>query len=127
MLPEGVKVPDNGSVFVGEKGVLVVDGTSDFRLYPESRRDDWAPPEPSLPRAPDNNHKKDWLQAIQEGRKAGCDFARYGGPLAEVVLLGNVAIRAGEKIHWDAEALRATNLPEADRYIRRSYRNGWKL
>lgn len=126
-LPEDVEVPGNGSVFVGEKGVLVVDGTSDFRLYPESRREAWTAPEPSLPRAPDNNHKQDWLQAIQEGRKAGCDFARYGGPLAEVVLLGNVAIRAGERIHWDAEALRATNLPEADRYIRRSYRKGWEL
>ena len=41
------------------------------------------------------------------------------------MLLGNVAIRAGEKIRWDGRNLKATNCPKADRYIRRAYRKGW--
>jgi hypothetical protein len=51
----------------------------------------------------------------------------YAGPFTEVVLLGNVAIRAGKRINWDSEQLRARNLPEADQFIRREYRKGWTL
>ena len=51
----------------------------------------------------------------------------YAGPLAEAVLLGNVAVRAGKKIEWDAAKMKVTNVPEANRYIRRDYRKGWEL
>jgi hypothetical protein len=44
-----------------------------------------------------------------------------------MVLLGNLAVRLGERIEWDAKALKATNAPEADELIRRKYRNGWSL
>ena len=44
-----------------------------------------------------------------------------------MVLLGNVAIRTGEKIEWDAKRLKATNLDSAAKYIRREYRKGWSL
>ena len=51
----------------------------------------------------------------------------YAGRLTEFVLLGNVALRVGKKIEWDAKKLRAKNCPEADQYIRREYRKGWEL
>ena len=51
----------------------------------------------------------------------------YAGHLAEVVLLGNVAMRTREKLLWDGVNLRATNCPEADAYIRPEYHNGWTL
>jgi hypothetical protein len=51
----------------------------------------------------------------------------YAGVLTETVLLGNVALRVRKKMEWDGENLRATNAPEADRYIRRDYRQGWTL
>ena len=54
------------------------------------------------------------------------DFS-YSGPMTEAVLLGNVAIRAGEKIEWDAEKLKVTNCPKANEFIRREYRSGWTL
>ena len=49
----------------------------------------------------------------------------YAGPLTEAVLLGNVAIRAGKRIDWDAANLRARDLAAADQYIHREYRKGW--
>jgi hypothetical protein len=56
-----------------------------------------------------------------------CNFD-YSGALAETALLGNVSYRAGgQKLTWDAEALRATNNSDADGYIRREYRSGWSL
>ena len=68
-----------------------------------------------------------WLRACRGGPAAGSNFADYGGPLAEAVQLGNVAVRAGRKIEWDPVNLKAKNAPEADPYIRREYRKGWEL
>ena len=51
----------------------------------------------------------------------------YAGRLTETVLLGVVALKAGSKIEWDAEALKAKNYPDADQYIRRDYRNGYTI
>ncbi|MCP4811190.1 MAG: gfo/Idh/MocA family oxidoreductase, partial [Planctomycetaceae bacterium] len=49
------------------------------------------------------------------------------GWLTEANHLGNVAFRAGQKLEWDPVNLKAKNVPEADRFIRREYRKGWKL
>jgi hypothetical protein len=51
----------------------------------------------------------------------------FAGLVTEVVLLGNVALLTGEKIEFDPKALRAKGCPEADRYLRRTYRKGWSL
>jgi hypothetical protein len=37
------------------------------------------------------------------------------------------AAAAAAKLNWDGENLNATNCSEADRYLRREYRAGWKL
>jgi hypothetical protein len=44
-----------------------------------------------------------------------------------MVLLGNVAIRTGQRLTWDSENLRCVGCPEADRYLRREYRKGWEI
>jgi len=121
-----------GMVFVGEKGLLVAD-LYHWKLLPESRfagiRPPTAPPptaagfavEPaSLP------HYQEWLAACKSGSPTSCPFS-YGGRLTELVLLGNVAYRTGEKLTWDAQNLRAVNCPQADPFLRREYRAGWTL
>jgi hypothetical protein len=55
------------------------------------------------------------------------NFIDHAGPLTEMVLLGNVAMRVGKPLRWDAEKLRCIDLPAADQYIRREYRKGWSL
>ncbi|OHB66393.1 MAG: oxidoreductase, partial [Planctomycetes bacterium RBG_13_63_9] len=124
-LAEGRKLPTNGSMFVGGKGTILVDDTGGGRLIPEEKMEAFKPPEPFLPRSP--GHKIEWLRACQGGEPASSNFTDYGGPMTEVVLLGNVALRAGKKIEWDGANLRATNAPEADQYVRREYRKGWEL
>lgn len=117
------KLPSNGSLFVGEKGTILVNDAASPRIIPESKMKTFERPKSFLPRSGD--HKQDWLNAIRGGPPAGSDFALFGGALAEVVLLGNVAIRSGKKLEWDHQNLRATNAPEAAQYIRREYRKGW--
>jgi hypothetical protein len=46
--------------------------------------------------------------------------------MTEAVLLGNVALRAGKRIEWDAKRLQVTNAPEANQYVRTEYRKGWE-
>ena len=53
----------------------------------------------------------------------------YAGRLTETILVGNLAVRAGEgqRIEWDAKNLVSTNLPEPNQYVQREYREGWSL
>ena len=83
------------------------------------------PPAQTLPRV-QGSHELDWVRACKAGTRAGADFA-YAGPLTETCLLGNIAKRVETRILWDAEKLEITNLPDANKYIRTAYRNGWSL
>jgi predicted dehydrogenase len=58
--------------------------------------------------------------------KTHCDFD-YSGTLIEQMLLGLVAHRAGKKLEYDAATGRVTNMAEANDYLKREYRSGWKL
>jgi hypothetical protein len=84
---------------------------------------DYQAPQPTLPRSP--GHHAEWVRACKGGPPAMSNFD-YSGPLTEMALLGNVAIRAGERVTWDAGALRATPAA-AQRFVRREYRQGWSL
>jgi predicted dehydrogenase len=113
----------SGVLFVGEKGRLLAD--YDRRLLlPEKAFEDFKPPEPSIPDS--IGHHSEWIQACKSGGPTTCHFA-YSGPLTEAVLLGNVAYRAGQKLQWEAERLKARSCPEADRYLQKEYRQGWTL
>lgn len=51
----------------------------------------------------------------------------YAASLTEALLVGNLALRTGKTIEWDSAAMRATNSPDADRFIRPEFRAGWTL
>jgi predicted dehydrogenase len=114
---------DSGVLFVGEKGMLLSDYGKHV-LLPEKQFADFKRPEPSLPKS--LGHYAEWLHACRTGEPTTCNF-EYSGWLTEANHLGNVAYRAGKKLEWDPVALKAKNCPEADAFIRREYRKGWKL
>lgn len=115
----------NGSLFVGEKGRLLVGGgRHGYRLLPERDFEGFVAPKPTLPRSP--GHHEEWIEACKTGKPTGTNFD-FAGPLTEVVLLGNVALRAGRPIEWDARAMRCISGPSDDMYINREYRRGWVL
>ncbi|MBA7651602.1 hypothetical protein ES703_59421 [subsurface metagenome] len=82
-------------------------------------------PPKTIPRVEDS-HEQDWVRACKAGQPAGADF-EYSGLLTEVCLLGNVAKRVDSRIEWDGDNMKVTNLPEANKYIRTRYREGWTL
>jgi predicted dehydrogenase len=130
VLKEGEKLSDSGSLLVGDKGMLFSpnDYGAKYRLLPESQYEDYKGPEETLPRngGGDPGMKREWIDAIKGGPKPMSNFD-YAGRLTEFILLGNVAIRTGKRIDWDAVNMKAIGCPEADPFIRREYRSGWTL
>ena len=114
---------ESAVLFVGEKGMLLSD-YGRHTLLPEDQFRDYRRPEPSIPAS--IGHHAEWIRACKTGEPTTCNF-EYAGWLTEANHLGNVAYRAGKALEWDAEALRATNAPEAEPYLRRDYRKGWTL
>ena len=51
----------------------------------------------------------------------------YAGPLAEFVLLGNVATQFDRNIEFDPMTMKIVNSSEANNALRREYRKGWSL
>ena len=81
-------------------------------------------PPKTIPRV--KGHRSDWVDACKGDGPASSNFD-YSGPLTELVLLGNVALRTRKKIYWDGPNMKATNAPEADKYINPTFREGWSL
>lgn len=95
-----------------------------FRLLPEREFAGYAEPKTTLLRSP--GHHAEWIEACKTGKPTGTNFD-YSAQLTELVLLGNVALRAGRRIKWDAAGLRITNGSLDDPFIHREYRPGWAL
>ena len=126
-LADGLRFGDaDDNLYVGDKGKML-----GHRLLPELRSKEYGKPPQALPRSP--GHHKEWIAACKGGEPAGSNFD-VAGPLTEVVLLGNVALRMGQqlyekglKLYYDGPGMKVTNLPEANKYIRSEYREGWTL
>jgi len=116
---------DGGALLVGDKGKIMT-GTygNGVRLIPEKKMKAMKRPKVEYPKSP--GHHAEWLEACKGGPAAGSNFD-YAGRLTETVLLGNVALRAGKPIEWDAENMKVANVPGAERFITRAYREGWSL
>jgi predicted dehydrogenase len=115
-----------GALIIGEKGKIMcgAHGADGVRIIPETKMQAYERPPKRLPRSV--GHHQEWIDACKGGPRPGSNFD-YAGPLAETVLLGNVAMRASEPIEFDPQQMRITNVPEANAWLQRDYRAGWSL
>jgi predicted dehydrogenase len=121
------KLVDIGAIVIGDKGKIMYGshGAVSAQLIPKSKDEAYQRPPKTIPRV--KGHHEDWIQACKGGKRPGSNFD-YGGRLTEVALLGVLAMRMnGQKLLWDAKALKVTNDAEANHYINPPYRQGWKL
>jgi len=131
-LEEGRRMGDSdgGVLFYGDKGILMCGchGSSP-RLIPEARMREYKQPAHTIPRIPGGNagHEKDWIRSCKDGKPA-CSNFEYSGPLSEMVLMGNLAVRfPNRRLLWNGEKMQVTNDAAANAYVRRQYRKGWEL
>jgi predicted dehydrogenase len=126
-LEDGRRWDTNGTLYIGDKGKML-----GSRLIPQSRQQEYGRPPRKLERSP--GHYTEWVIACRGGKPAGSNFPDHAGLLAQVVLLGNVALRPAlkekllnTKLLWDAKEFKFTNMPEANKYLTKEYREGWAI
>ena len=121
----GTDAKDHGILFIGTKGAILGGGWSRSpRLIPETQMRAYRKPPKTLPRV--RGHHRDWLNACKGKGRASTHFG-YSGPLTEFTLMGNAAIRAGKKLEFDWKNMKVTNVPEANKFIKPQYRDGWTI
>jgi predicted dehydrogenase len=115
-----------GALYVGTKGKILCGshGATGARIIPEEKMQAYTKPSPSIPRS--IGHRQEWIEACKNNKPGGANFD-FSGPMTETVLLGNIALRTGKKLYWDSENMKITNVPEANEYLHRPYRQGWTL
>ncbi|AMV27201.1 Glucose--fructose oxidoreductase precursor [Gemmata sp. SH-PL17] len=118
----GRKLNDQGSIYIGEKGVmyspyiaapvlLPADGYKDFKM-PEIKGDD---------------HYLQFVEAVRGNDKTSAPFS-YSGPLTEMVLLGCLSTRFPQTdLKWDTKALKFTNNDKANAFVKKEYRKGFEV
>jgi len=111
-------------LMLGSDGALLFHHRAGLRVLPEERLAALGPVPESLPRVA--NEAIEWIDACRGGPAPLSEFAA-SGPFTEAVLTGNLALRLGRPVDWDASALRARDAPEADPWIQPRYRRGWEL
>ena len=114
-----------GLLFVGDKGKILCDFTGNNpRLIPEAKMKAYQQPPKTLRRSPGRN--AEWIAACTGGEPAGANF-EVAGPVSEILCLGNIAVRTGKTLLWDAANMKITNDAEANTLLHREYRQGWTL
>ena len=139
-MPPELDLPGGGSIFVGEKGNMVLAHVAAPRLYPADKFSGFSYPD--VGKKPIHWHR--WVDAILGGEKTTDGFD-YAGWLAETVQLGNVATRMATRpadsrgghnidpaqgatlLEWDAANMKFPNHPEAEKLLTKIYRKGWEV
>ena len=151
--PMGDENGTNGVLIKGEKGVMTCGtyGRNPKVYLPEGEKIEMAQNyDAGLKYAgePEWGHQHYWIDAVKAGfgsdaHKSLTSGFDYAGPLTEAVLMGNLAIRSysglakGEgrrreyygrqTLLWDGAKMEITNLKEANQFVGRKYRRGWRL
>jgi predicted dehydrogenase len=115
-----------GGVFIGDQGYLTYETYGQNpTVYPAAAAERAAAVPKTMARV-EVPHEVNWAQACKGEAVASCPF-EYAAALTEVMLLGVVALRAGQsrKILYDGLGMSITNIPEANAYLTREFRGGW--
>jgi hypothetical protein len=123
---DGKELPREGMMFVGERGTILASfhGGSPC-LLPEKRMVEYTG-SPDPPREVVTRNDRVWIDAFRSGAQSPGSFPGARS-VTETILLGAVALRAREKVAYDPREVKITNLPEANQYLTREYRNGWEI
>lgn len=141
----------NGVLLVGTKGKMMCSTYGrNPQLLPTSRTSEVNVPKTieRIPEGEEHGHYLQWVDACVAGygkKELSSDFA-LAGPLTEIILMGNLAIRSFDirepkpekegqytypgryiKLLWDGPNMKITNFDAANQFVKREYREGFKI
>jgi len=118
----GKEYPAESAMLIGTEGALLIPHNEMPVLLPESKFKDY-----KVPVLEAGNHYHSFVVACLGGPNTESHFAQ-SGPMTETVLLGTVAIRVPDQLlEWDSRNMKFNNSPEANKLLRRTYREGWNV
>jgi hypothetical protein len=133
ILPNNEKLPEQGAMFIGEKGKLllphfmqlprhIIDGTYvDLDLSVIKESDNLGTPTESYDKE-GNKHYHQFVDACLGDDKTSAPFS-YSARLTETILLGVIAGRfPNKKLHWDSKKTKFKE-SEANKFLDGSYRD----
>jgi hypothetical protein len=137
---DGKSLPSAGTLFIGDKGVILNND-----LVPAKRMQDYRAskgiPQPQGGRGGrggggGGNGNAEWIAAFQGGPASQGNFLNAAN-CSEAIALAGTAIRYSRKVFnenrcapallWDRENMKFTNVADANQYLTREYRQGWGL
>lgn len=128
-LEPGRRLPATGNLFIGSKASMLVSGDygDSPRIIPESKMQEIGKPPQLLERSP--GHVLEWVMACVGEKPPDYPKSNFGyaAPMSETILLGNIALRVGRRLEWDGPAMTFKNCPEANEYLTKEYRQGWRV
>jgi hypothetical protein len=103
----------------------------DARIIPDRKMREYRAaknlPEPAPRQRDQRRDSASWVAAFKGGKPTYGDFL-LAGPISDAFNLGAVSLRLeGRRLLFDAANMKITNLPEANKYLTREYREGWEL
>jgi predicted dehydrogenase len=121
---EPMSFDSEGLLFIGDKGKILCGFEGERpHLIPAARMKEFTPPPDGIkPAAP---HYREFIEAAKGNGPPPLPNFEYEAPVAEAILLGNIALRRREKIRWDAENFQITNSPQAQSLVTTPYRGEW--
>jgi predicted dehydrogenase len=141
----------NGVLIIGEKGIISTNINDSSPLTPKLYLNDGTVefgPTTGATDEPEYGHQRKWVDACKAGfgskeHQGLTSSFDYAGPMTETVLMGNLAIRSymlrretsngqmeffgRRKLIWDGANMKITNLEEANQFVGRTYREGFKV
>ncbi len=141
-MAENQELAEEGMLFVGDTGKILGGFRSENpQIIPDAKMRAYraahnipepAPPQPRAPRSEQDNRPRVsprdqvWIDAFKGGPRTYGDFL-LAGPICDAVNLAAISLRlGGRRLLWDAAAATITNVPEANAFLTRESREGWR-
>ena len=136
LLEDGKSIPATGTLFIGDKGVILNNEIIPAKKMQEYRASRGLRAVPRGPGGREGGGETEWIAAVKGGPASPGNFLN-AAHCSEAIALGGMAMRYGRKIFdedrcapallWDQQNMKITNIAEANQYLTREYRDGWKL
>jgi predicted dehydrogenase len=118
----------SGQLWIGDQGKLVAGIYGEEPRLPDEARQAEITAHPPAQRYPRlESVYAEWIAACKGGTPAGSNFPGHAGPLTEMVLLGNLAVRTAQVLEIDSHSGEIANTKIPAEYVRSEYRPGWSV
>jgi hypothetical protein len=126
LIKKGLKMPKEGVMFYGERGTILTDYGYGNAVLLDIKNAKKMIASIKVPKVDIIDQTSEMIRSFKRELPSRGSFEKVQ-TLAEAVCLGNLAIRMNDHLEWDNDNIKVTNLPEANEFVTRVYREGWKL